>query len=82
MGYVGVFVLLYSALMTGIYMLSLNVRGWFSGGAAAREANAQFHDPSWLMLLPLAIFSVVTVALGLNAQPLMAFVQSIATGTF
>lgn len=82
MGYVGVFALLYSALMTGIYMLSLNVRGWFSGGVAAKEANAQFHDPSWLMLLPLAIFSVLTVALGVYAQPLMTFIQSIATGTF
>ena len=79
-GYIGVLVLLYSALMTGIYMLTIVVRGWFPQKGYDKEAVAQYSDPNWEMKLPLIVFSIVTILLGCCAQPLLTFVGNIASG--
>ena len=81
MGYAGTIVLLYSALMTGIYMLTIIIRGWFPQKGYSREALSGFTDPSWLMTLPLTIFSVLTILLGMHAQPLLDLIYGIASGT-
>lgn len=93
--YIGVAVILYSALMTGIYMLSVVVRAYFpgfvqqmkeaaggggAGTAAAAGTKAEKsvnQDPSWLMLLPLVIFAVVIVAVGIHAGPVLRFLALI-----
>ena len=99
--YIGVAVILYSALMTGIYMLSVVVRAYFPGfvqqvkevvgGGSAGTAAAMVsegksedgtktggnQDPSWLMLLPLVIFAVVIVAVGIHAGPVLRFLALI-----
>ncbi len=117
--YIGVAVILYSALMTGIYMLSVVVRAYFPGfvqqvkeavaGGSARKAAAVGaeagitaagagaaavigaahgqndvgikkegnQDPSWLMLLPLVIFAVAIVAVGIHAGPVLRFLALI-----
>ena len=81
MGYIGTIVLLYSALMTGIYMLTIIIRGWFPQKGYRRDALKGFTDPSWLMVLPLTIFSILTILLGVHAQPLLDLIYSIAAGT-
>ncbi len=115
--YIGVAVILYSALMTGIYMLTVVVRAYFpgiigkvkgsaagepeeeeasAGKPAAREASAGKptaresvagksasaessvnQDPSWRMLLPLVIFAVVIVAVGIHAGPVLRYLALI-----
>ncbi len=99
--YIGVAVILYSALMTGIYMLSTVVRAYFpkmvkqaentskaplafssyenvpAGGTADAAAETGNQDPSWRMLLPLVIFAVVIVAVGLHAGPVLRFLALI-----
>ncbi len=88
LGYIGVGVLLYSALMTAIYMLTIIVRAWFpKGGRAAVTLGLEndperkhYSDPNWEMKLPLVVFSVLTVVIGVNAQPLMNFAQNIVSG--
>ena len=79
-GYVGVIVLLYSALMTGIYMMTIVVRAWFPHVGYHKDQVEPFKDPSWLMKLPLVIFSIVTIVIGVYAQPMLDFIQKIATG--
>ena len=92
LGLIGVLALLYSALMTGIYMLTVSVRAFFpevlssvkgrnpvpAQPEAADASDAQ--DPNWLMKLPLIVFSVILIAVGCHAQPLLDFVSAIANG--
>ena len=57
--YVGVAVILYSALMTGIYMLTVLVRAYFPripttvrGESGGMEATHAVTAPNWMMLVP------------------------------
>ncbi|MDO5350670.1 MAG: proton-conducting transporter membrane subunit [Lachnospiraceae bacterium] len=91
-------VLLYSALMTAVYMLTVLVRAYFpklgaavmgaDTGTGARTAANPVHtaspenhnrsgDPNWMMLVPLVLFAVVIIGLGLHSQPLMQFLMMI-----
>lgn len=71
----GVFVLLYSALMTAVYMLTVLVRAYFPQMGEAVTAKAAedqaVRDPNWMMLVPLVLFAVAIVGLGLHSAPLM-----------
>lgn len=94
--YVGVAVILYSALMTGIYMLTVLVRAYFPNVTLAlasegdrkakKEAGkrsgaetpaAAATDPTWRMLVPLVVFSVVIVIIGVHSAPLTQFFMRI-----
>ena len=81
-GYISVLVLLYSGLMTGIYMLTIIVRAWFPHVGYHKNLVEEFRDPNWLMKGPLVIFSVLTVVIGFYAQPLLDFIQKIAVGIY
>lgn len=80
LGITGIFVLLYSALMTGIYTLTVCVRAFFPEKGFDRAQVRDFKDPSWHMKLPLIVFSVVIILMGIFAQPLLDFAGSIASG--
>ncbi len=81
MPYLGVGVILYSALMTGIYMMTVSVRAFFPslvpGGAeeaAGKETGGkepEATDPNWMMLVPLVTFVIVIIGIGLHSEPLM-----------
>lgn len=70
--FIGAGVILYSALMTGIYMLTVLVRAYFpkefSGGPGSNETEEKITDPGWRMLLPLIIFAAVILLMGLNSE--------------
>ena len=79
----GVLVLLYSALMTAIYMLTIVVRAFFpSPGSVDENALTGYTDPTWHMLLPLAVFSIVTVLLGVWAGPVLSALGQVAQGLY
>ena len=68
----GVAVILYSALMTGIYMLTVLVRAYFpkeiSEDPGSDETEERITDPGWKMLFPLLIFAAVILLMGLNSE--------------
>lgn len=91
-------VLLYSALMTAVYMLTVLVRAYFPklgtavmgadskagvstavnpAHTASPENDSSSGDPNWMMLVPLVLFAVVIIGLGLHSQPLMQFLMMI-----
>lgn len=95
-------VLLYSALMTAIYMLSVLVRAYFPNLVPAEDEAAKLlrdiagadgkpsaeacpenkavscaADPNWMMLVPLVVFVIVIIGLGLHSRPLMDFLLTI-----
>lgn len=84
--YAGVGVILYSALMTGIYMMTVSVRAFFPaagkllpGGTAPKEESSlkpetneqKEEDPNWMMLVPLVTFVIMIFAIGLHPEPLL-----------
>ena len=76
---VGIAILLISALLTSIYMLTMTVRAFIH---APSEDISLVHESGWKILVPLCIFAVVVIVLGVYPQPLMDLVSAIAQGTF
>ena len=76
LAYAGVAVILYSALMTGFYMLTVLVRAYFPKISGERIAEG-YRDPGWMMLVPLLIFAAVILGLGLHFAPLMELLGEI-----
>lgn len=81
-------VLLYSALMTAVYMLTVLVRAYFPKAVPAAERpegdgwsragkDVPVKDPNWMMLFPLIVFAVLIIGFGLHSQPLMRFLTMI-----
>ncbi len=79
--YAGAAVLLYSALMTGIYMLTVVVRAYVPKkeemGAQQQTEPETFHDPDWRMRFPLMVFVAAILVIGLHSAPLMSFLTAI-----
>lgn len=77
--YAGIACLLISALLTAIYMMSIVVRAYFVPG---KEEGENFCDPNWKMLLPLGLFAVAIVVMGVYSQPLISFFEQVAYGMY
>ena len=80
LGRAGVLVLIYSALMTAIYMLAIVIRMLFPHQGYDVETVRTFRDPTWEMTVPLMLFTVVTIGFGLYAQPVLSWLWPIALG--
>lgn len=78
---VGVGGLLVSALLTAIYMLSIVIRAYFPGNDFDYgKLHGEICDPDWRMLLPLSMFVVLMVVIGVYSAPFVAFFSSVAGG--
>jgi multicomponent Na+:H+ antiporter subunit D len=78
---VGVGALLVSALLTAIYMLTIVVRAYFPGrDFDYSELRDDIHDPDWRMLVPLGLFVVGMVVLGVHSGALVEFFASVGNG--
>ena len=74
--YAGVAVILLSALLTGIYMMTVLVRAYFPK-IGETVADDKVTDPTWKMLVPLIVFTVVILVIGVNPAPLMECLMKI-----
>ncbi len=78
----GVAVILYSALMTGIYMLTVLCRA-FAPRRTGEETGIQaggnqgMEKTDWRMAVPLLIFAAVILLLGFRPGPLLAYLGEI-----
>jgi len=80
--YLAVGVLLYSALMTAIYTMTVAVSAWFPDKGYNAQSNEGITDPSWEMKLTLVLFAAAIIIFGLGSGPLMELLNAIAYGTF
>jgi len=81
MGTVGVLGLILAAFLCALYMLTVSVRAFFPREERRLYAESTLTDPTWRMLLPMALFAAVTVLFGVWPQPVLSLVEAIATGT-
>lgn len=79
-GVLSVSVLLYSALMTGIYMLTVTVRVLFPNAGEKAASPVKRTEPGWRMLAPMALFAVLLVVFGLYSGPIVRFIMEVAEG--
>lgn len=78
--YGAVAVLLYSALMTGIYTMTAAVRAWFPDKGSEKGPAEGITDPNWEMKLPLVLFAIAVLVFGLYSEPLMEMLRAVAWG--
>lgn len=78
--YGAVGVLLYSALMTAVYVLTVAVRAWFPDRGSVQRPEDEIQDPNWEMKLPLGIFAAAILLWGLCSEPLMQILRAVAQG--
>lgn len=71
---IGPCVLLISALLTAGYLLPIAMKGFYLGQQAMKVEN---KEASYQMLIPVAIFSLATILLGIFPNILIQFMQSI-----
>jgi len=80
MAYVGVGALLVSAILTAIYMLSIVIRAFFPEQNFDYNTISDVEDPNWIMLVPLVIFCVLMVFIGVYSKPLYSLFEQISCG--
>jgi multicomponent Na+:H+ antiporter subunit D len=81
LAYVGVGALLISALLTAIYMLTIVVRAYFpTKDFDYSTLDDNIKDPDWRMLVPLFIFVVGMVVMGVYSGPFVEFFTKVANG--
>ena len=78
---VGVGVLLISALLTAIYMLSIVIRAYFPGNAFDYGTlHEEIRDPDWRMMLPFLLFVAAMVVIGVYSAQFVEFFAGVAGG--
>ncbi len=80
LAYIGVGVLLLSALLTAMYMLTVVMRAFFPGRDFDWKTLQEARDPNWVMLLPLCIFAAVVLLFGVHSAPFVALFTEAAAG--
>lgn len=79
LAWVGVAALLVSAILTAIYMMSVSVRAFFPGRDFDYSTISNVKDPNWLMILPLTVFVIVMLLIGLHSQMLLEIFEAVAS---
>ncbi len=77
---IGIFALLYSALMTAVYLLTIAIRAFFPHREYRPADLEGFKDPNWLMTVPLAVFSILTILFGVYSKPILNLLWQVASG--
>lgn len=80
LAYVGIMALLISAMLTGIYTMTIVVRAFVLQPEPEDEGYQKAKDPTWRMMIPLMIFAAVCVVFGVYSQPVVDYFITIAAG--
>lgn len=62
--WLGPVILLVSAILTAGYLLSISIKGFFPG-EDYNDSITEKKEPSWMMLVPLAVMAVLSVVFGI-----------------
>lgn len=78
--YIGEACLITAAFFCAIYTLSVSVRAFFPVLEEDRWKDKDLKDPGWRMLLPIGVFTVANIVLGIFPGPVMDFLGRVAAG--
>ena len=74
-GFVGICVIMVSALLTAGYLVSVTAKAFFTHRS---EEISESYEPNRYMLVPVGVLTVMIVAFGVFPQPVISFVMEIA----
>ncbi len=74
-GFVGISVIMVSALLTAGYLVSVTAKAFFTRRS---EEISESFEPNRYMLVPIAVLTVMIVVFGVFPQPVISFVMEIA----
>lgn len=77
---IGIGVLLISALLTTIYLLSIIIKAFFPVEGFQVAKLQGIKDPNWYMTLPLTIFTIAIIGFGVYSGPITSLFERIAMG--
>ncbi|MGM9604946.1 MAG: complex I subunit 5 family protein [Faecousia sp.] len=80
LAYLGAGVLLFGALLTAIYMLTVVCRAFFPCAGSEDGKLAAEHEVNWRMTVPMTILAAAIVLTGLFAKPIVGAALAIAGG--
>ncbi len=80
LGIIAIGVMMVSALLTAIYMMTVVVRAFYPGKDFDPENISGISDPTWRMLLPITLISSLIIFFGIYSGPLIRFFEQIAKG--
>lgn len=73
-------ILLISALLTAGYLITVSIKAFFTGKNEAGEIEVfEKKEPGLTMLIPLIIYTVLILLLGILPNPLVGFISQIAS---
>ena len=78
-GLAGCAALALSAFLCAVYTLTVSIRAFFPPALPESEEGG-IHEAGWRMLLPIGIFTVLNLALGVWSGPAMEFLSRISSG--
>ena len=79
--YIGIVALLISALLTAIYVIDLIIRAYFKKPNENNISNFEIaHECNYKFIVPIAMFSILSLILGVFGTPLMKLISNILIG--
>ena len=79
--YIGMAGLIVSSVLCAVYELSVVTRAFFPfAGTDRYKGQKRTHEGGWLMWVPLIVFSVCQLILGLHPTPLLNYLTRISEG--
>jgi multicomponent Na+:H+ antiporter subunit D len=78
--FIGILVLIISALLTSVYLFTVIIRAFFPGRDFDLTTLDGIKDPNWNMKLPLIILCAAIIILGIYSTPLVDYLTKVATG--
>ena len=82
LSYIGVGALIYSAILTAIYILVPVVTAYVMPLSQTPALDSHAHDPGNCMKIPLIILAIMVLVLSFCSQSLMQLLSNIAMGAF
>jgi multicomponent Na+:H+ antiporter subunit D len=80
--YLGLVAILIAAVFTAIYLLTIVLRAYFPPKGYEPAGQTEAKDPGLYMQIPLGLFALAVVLLGLFAWPVAEWIRSAVAGTF
>lgn len=80
LAWVGIAVLLVSAVLTAVYLFSVVIKAYFPGPGFDPAKIAQVEDPNAYMKFPMLLICVVILLLGMFSTPLVSYLEQVASG--
>lgn len=80
LGVLGIGAILISALLTGIYMLSIVVRAYFPSEDFQMESIKKYQDPGNGMVVPIGIIVGIMIYFGLHSDGIVEYISKVAYG--